>query len=51
MKKNAKVMIVTGSSRGIGRKIALDFADNGFDIVINYYSNVDAANEGSSPLK
>jgi len=30
-----KVAIVTGSSRGIGKVIALELAKNGFNIVIN----------------
>jgi NAD(P)-dependent dehydrogenase (short-subunit alcohol dehydrogenase family) len=36
---------VTGASRGIGRGIALALAGDGFDIVVNYASNVDAASE------
>ena len=36
-----KVILVTGSSRGIGREIALTLAENGANIVINYrnYNN------------
>jgi NAD(P)-dependent dehydrogenase (short-subunit alcohol dehydrogenase family) len=30
-----KVAIVTGSSRGIGEAIAIEFAKSGYDIVIN----------------
>jgi len=33
---NNKVAIVTGSSRGIGRRIAEIFAENGASVVINY---------------
>ncbi len=32
----AKVALVTGSSRGIGKAIAMAFADRGADIVVNY---------------
>jgi len=31
-----KTAIITGSSRGIGKAIALDLADNGYSVVINY---------------
>ncbi|MCD7839889.1 MAG: 3-oxoacyl-[acyl-carrier-protein] reductase [Erysipelotrichaceae bacterium] len=31
-----KVAIITGASRGIGKGIALKFAKNGYDVVINY---------------
>ena len=30
-----KSAIVTGASRGIGREIALAFAENGADLIIN----------------
>jgi 3-oxoacyl-[acyl-carrier protein] reductase len=35
--------LVTGASRGIGRAIALKLASQGFAIIINYASNVEAA--------
>ena len=41
----ANVAIVTGSSRGIGRGIALALAARGWHIVINYRSNREAAEE------
>jgi NAD(P)-dependent dehydrogenase (short-subunit alcohol dehydrogenase family) len=41
----AKVAIVTGASRGIGRAIALGLADNGWHVAINYARNADAAEE------
>jgi len=40
-----KVAVVTGSSRGIGRAIALELANRGCKVVINYRSNADAANQ------
>lgn len=54
-----KVAIITGSSRGIGRRIAEVFAVNGASVIINYFhSDVDARNvvriikkqTGTSPL-
>ena len=41
----SKVAIVTGASRGIGRQIALKLAQEGYDIVVNYNSNSQAADE------
>ena len=33
-----KTVFVTGGSRGIGKEVALKFADNGYNVVINYVS-------------
>ena len=38
-----KAAIVTGASRGIGRGIALALADAGWDVVVNYATNEQAA--------
>ena len=40
-----KVAIVTGSSRGIGRGIALGLAEHGWDVVVNYHKNAAAAED------
>ena len=40
-----KSAIVTGSSRGIGRAIAIELARQGTDILVNYNSNRQAAEE------
>ncbi|MFN2243592.1 MAG: 3-oxoacyl-ACP reductase family protein, partial [Anaerolineae bacterium] len=40
-----KVAVVTGSSRGIGRAIALRLAQDGAKVVVNYRSDEQAANE------
>ncbi len=40
-----KIALVTGSSRGIGRAIALELARRGADVVINYRTHVEAAEE------
>jgi 3-oxoacyl-[acyl-carrier protein] reductase len=40
-----QVALVTGSSRGIGRAIAIDLACHGWDIVVNYHSDEPAARE------
>ncbi len=37
--------LVTGSSRGIGRAVALELARVGYDIMINFVSNEGAAEE------
>ena len=33
-----QVVFVTGGSRGIGKAIALKYAENGYNVVINYVS-------------
>ncbi|MCP5096117.1 MAG: 3-oxoacyl-[acyl-carrier-protein] reductase [Chloroflexi bacterium] len=38
-----KVAVVTGSSRGLGREIAIDLAANGAKVVVNYNSSAEGA--------
>jgi NAD(P)-dependent dehydrogenase (short-subunit alcohol dehydrogenase family) len=40
-----RVALVTGSSRGIGRGIAIALAGAGYDVVVNYANNLAAAQE------
>ena len=45
MKLKDKIALVTGSSRGVGRAVALGFAKQGANVIVNYTSNENAANE------
>jgi 3-oxoacyl-[acyl-carrier protein] reductase len=45
MKLKGKIALVTGSSRGIGRAVALAYAKEGAKVVVNYTSNEKAAKE------
>ena len=38
-----KVILVTGASSGIGESVALEFARNGYDVIINYNTGYDRA--------
>ncbi|GER65591.1 3-oxoacyl-[acyl-carrier-protein] reductase FabG [Weizmannia acidilactici] len=40
-----RVALITGASRGIGREIALEFAENGAHVVINYAGSAEKAEE------
>jgi len=39
------IALVTGSSRGLGKDMALRLADRGLDVVITYHSNAEAAED------
>ncbi|WP_433614876.1 3-ketoacyl-ACP reductase [Dactylosporangium sp. CA-139114] len=43
--------LVTGASRGIGRGIALALARAGWDVVVNYASNADAAEQVAAEVE
>ena len=42
---NRKVVLITGASRGIGRSTAIKYAQNNYNVVINYNNSYDKARE------
>jgi len=46
-----KFALVTGGSRGIGRAICIKMAEMGYNVLINYKSNEDEANQTLSLIK
>lgn len=46
-----KLALVTGGSRGIGKACALELAKAGYDVIINYAGNVEAANKTVEEIK
>ena len=51
MRLKEKVALITGSSRGVGRAIALAYAREGASIVVNYTSNKEAGEEVVAAIK
>ena len=51
MKLEGKKAIVTGGSRGIGKAIALMYAKEGADVLVNYHSNDAAAKETCAQIE
>ncbi len=46
-----KVAVITGSGRGIGREIALHFAQHGADIVVNFFRNRKPAEKTAADIE
>ncbi len=46
-----KIVLVTGSGRGIGRAIALHFARNGADLIINFFRNREPAEATAAEIR
>lgn len=46
-----KTALVTGASRGIGEAIAVEFARNGANVIINFYNNKDEAQKVLDKVK
>lgn len=51
MKLENKVVLITGSSRGIGRATAIRFAKEGAKIIINYLNSEAKAKEVVEEIK
>ena len=51
MALKGKYALVTGSSRGIGRGIALALAENGVNIAVHYFQNQGAAIETLAQIR
>lgn len=51
MAQQRRVALVTGSSRGIGRAIALDLAQQGADIIVNFRSKEDRAQKVAMEIR
>ena len=48
---SGKVVLVTGSGRGIGRVLALRFAQEGADVVVNFFRNRKPAEQTAEDIR
>src|SRR4051812_34940846 len=51
MELEGKLALVTGGGRGIGRAVALQLAERGADVLVNYLRNGDAAEETAQAVR
>ena len=49
--KETRNIIVTGSSRGIGREIACKLVEEGDNVLINYLQNLEAAEQTATLVR
>ncbi len=47
----AKIALITGSSRGLGKNTALPLAKKGVDVIVTYHSNLEEANKVVSAIE
>ena len=51
MENTTKVALITGATRGIGKQIALELAENGYNISLNYRTLSDEVNNLKSEIE
>ena len=48
---SGKVALITGASRGLGKSVALGFAQEGADVVVNYLRDATSAEETATSIR